>query len=152
MEEEKQSQFVAIYEGMNQLKKQLQQMERQMKQLEKQVKKEIKSAKKEKQVKKKNPKEPSGFAKPTFVTNELCIFMNKEEGTQLARTECTKALIDYISKNKLQYNENKQVIKPDDNLKTLLGLTDQDELTYFTLQKYMNKHFVKVEKPPLCNE
>ena len=51
--------------------------------------------------------------------------------------------------NNLQYNENKQVIKPDDKLKTLLGLTDEDELTYFTLQKYMNKHFVKVEKAPL---
>ena len=152
MEEENQSQFVAIYEGINQMKKQLQQMEKQMKTLEKQLKKEIKSAKKEKQLKKKNPKEPSGFAKPTNVTNELCVFMNKEEGTQLARTECTKALIDYISKNNLQYNENKQVIKPDDKLKTLLGLTDEDELTYFTLQKYMNKHFVKVEKAPLCNE
>ena len=77
MEEENQTQFVSIYEGINQMKKQLQHLEKQMKTLEKQIKKEMKSAKKEKQVKKKNPKEPSGFAKPTNVTNELCVFMNK---------------------------------------------------------------------------
>jgi hypothetical protein len=28
-------------------------------------------------------------------------------------------------------------------LKTLLGINEDDKLTYFTLQKYMNKHFVK---------
>ena len=38
---------------------------------------------------------------------------------------------------------NKKVIKPDTALKSLLNLQPNDEVTYFNLQKYMNKHFVK---------
>jgi chromatin remodeling complex protein RSC6 len=149
MEEDKLSEcFVSIYEGMNQIKVQMKVMEKQVHCLEKLMEKEIKNKIKNAEKKKKNRKvkEPSGFAKPAPVTNELCIFLNKEEGTQIARTECTKAVIDYIHKNNLQFGENKQIIKPDEKLKTLLGLTDEDELTYFTLQKYMNKHFFKMEK------
>ena len=149
MEEDKLSEcFVSIYEGMNQIKGQMKVMEKQVRFLEKSMEKEIKNKIKNAEKKKKNrkAKEPSGFAKPAPVTNELCIFLNKEEGTQIARTECTKAIIDYIHKNNLQFGENKQIIKPDEKLKILLGLTDEDELTYFTLQKYMNKHFFKMEK------
>jgi chromatin remodeling complex protein RSC6 len=156
MEEDKLSDcFVSIYEGMNQIKVQMKVMEKQVRCLEKSMEKEIKNKIKNAEKKKKNrkAKEPSGFAKPAPVTNELCIFLNKEEGTQIARTECTKAIIDYIHKNNLQFGENKQIIKPDEKLKTLLGLTDEDELTYFTLQKYMNKHFFKMEKAvELSNE
>jgi chromatin remodeling complex protein RSC6 len=149
MEEDKLSEcFVSIYEGMNQIKVQMKVMEKQVHCLEKLMEKEIKNKIKNAEKNKKNrkAKEPSGFAKPAPVTNELCIFLNKEEGSQIARTECTKAIIDYIHKNNLQFGENKQIIKPDEKLKTLLGLTDEDELTYFTLQKYMNKHFFKMEK------
>jgi chromatin remodeling complex protein RSC6 len=156
MEEDKLSEcFVSIYEGMNQIKVQMKVMEKQVRCLEKLMEKEIKNKIKNAEKKKKNrkAKEPSGFAKPAPVTNELCIFLNKEEGSQIARTECTKAIIDYIHKNNLQFGENKQIIKPDEKLKTLLGLTDEDELTYFTLQKYMNKHFFKIEKAvELSNE
>lgn len=156
MEEDKLSEcFVSIYEGMNQIKVQMKVMEKQVRCLEKLMEKEIKNKIKNAEKNKKNrkAKEPSGFAKPAPVTNELCIFLNKEEGSQIARTECTKAIIDYIHKNNLQFGENKQIIKPDEKLKTLLGLTDEDELTYFTLQKYMNKHFFKMEKAvELSNE
>jgi hypothetical protein len=156
MEEDKLSEcFVSIYEGMNQIKVQMKVMEKQVRCLEKLMEKEIKNKIKNAEKNKKNrkTKEPSGFAKPAPVTNELCIFLNKEEGSQIARTECTKAIIDYIHKNNLQFGENKQIIKPDEKLKTLLGLTDEDELTYFTLQKYMNKHFFKMEKAvELSNE
>ena len=156
MEEDKLTEcFTSIYEGMNQIKVQMKVMEKQVRCLEKITEKEIKNKIKNAEKNKKNrkAKEPSGFAKPSPVTNELCIFLNKEEGTQIARTECTKAIIDYIHKNNLQFGENKQIIKPDEKLKTLLGLTDEDELTYFTLQKYMNKHFFKIEKAiELSNE
>jgi hypothetical protein len=32
---------------------------------------------------------------------------------------------------------------PDNKLKYLLGLEEGEELTFFNIQKYMNKHFVK---------
>ena len=41
-------------------------------------------------------KEPSGFAKPTLISNELCDFLSKPNGTEMARTEVTKYLTQYI--------------------------------------------------------
>jgi chromatin remodeling complex protein RSC6 len=55
----------------------------------------------------------------------------------------TKAVIDYINKNKLQNSENRQIIIPDEKLKTLLGINGNEKVTYFTLQKFMNRHFIK---------
>jgi upstream activation factor subunit UAF30 len=88
-------------------------------------------------------RKPSGFAKPSKVTKELCEFMNKAEGSEIARTEVTRALVAYIKENKLENTSNSKIISPDDKLKVLLGLDDSQELTYFNIQKFMNKHFVK---------
>ena len=119
-------------------------LQQQIKVLEKNVKKECKILKKEvDKNKNKGNKKPSGFAKPTKVTNELCHFMNKKEGSEIARTDVTKALIEYIDNNKLQNIDNKKIINPDEKLKILLGIEDDSVLTYFNIQKYMNKHFSK---------
>lgn len=137
--------FDKIIENLNLFKTHITIMQQNMKQLEKSVKKEIKELKK-KIVKNKQKvvRQPSGFAKPCNVTKELCEFMNKEEGTQIARTEVTKALISYVKDNKLNNGENGKIILPDKKLKTLLGIQEGDnDLTYFTIQKYMNKHFIK---------
>ena len=50
---------------------------------------------------------------------------------------------DYIDKNGLKKSDNRKCINPDDKLSSLLNVSDKDELTYFNIQKYMNKHFVK---------
>jgi chromatin remodeling complex protein RSC6 len=70
--------------------------------------------------------------------------MGIETGTELARTEVTKYLHEYIKKNSLQVESNKTLIVPDNNLKNLLELEDDvsKEIHFFSLQKYMNKHFV----------
>jgi chromatin remodeling complex protein RSC6 len=118
-------------------------LQQDIKQLEKIVKKEIKNCKKViEQKKNKGKRQPSGFAKPTKVTKELCEFMNKSEGSEIARTEVTRALISYIKEKKLDNGVNGKFIKPDNTLKNLLGIEDGEELTYFTMQKYMNKHFM----------
>ena len=93
--------------------------------------------------KNKGNRKPSGFAKPSKVTKELCEFMKKDEGTEIARTEVTKALVAYIKENKLENETNSKIITPDEKLKFLLGLEEGQELTYFNIQKFMNKHFVK---------
>ena len=71
--------------------------------------------------------------------------MNKPEGSEIARTEVTKALVNYIKENKLIElgEDSKNKIVPDQKLKNLLGIEDQElnDLTYFNIQKYMNKHF-----------
>ncbi len=119
----------------------------QLKNLEKRVKKKLKNLEKKQSIKVNQKKIPSGFAKPTNVTKELCDFMNCPEGSKIARTEVTKALVEYIkSHNLIKSSEtNKNVIIPDEKLKKLLGIQDinilEEDLTYFNIQKYMNKHF-----------
>jgi chromatin remodeling complex protein RSC6 len=71
--------------------------------------------------------------------------MDKPEGSEIARTEVTKVLVSYIKNNNLleQGEDLKNKIVPDAKLKTLLGIENGElnDLTYFNIQKYMNKHF-----------
>jgi len=136
-------QFEVIIDSLSHFRIQVNTLQQQIRQLEKNIKKEMKGLKKvAEKSKNKGNKKPSGFANPTKVTKELCEFMNKEEGTQIARTEVTRALISYIKLNKLQNKSNKKIILPDEKLQFLLGINEEQELTYFNLQKYMNKHFI----------
>ena len=138
-------QFESIIESLNMFKTQISSVQNKIKVLEKSVKKQMNCLQKAvSKGKNKGNKKPSGFAKPTKVTNELCEFMNKEIGSEIARTDVTRALISYIELNHLQNETNKKIILPDEKLKGLLGLEENDELTYFNLQKYMNKHFIKI--------
>jgi hypothetical protein len=140
------NQFNTINDSLTLFKMQISTLQQQVKNVEKNVKKELKTIKKEKKNEtSKTKRAPSGFAKPTKVTKELCDFMDKPEGSEIARTEVTKVLVEYIKKNNLleQGEDTKNKIVPDEKLKTLLGLTNEEiqDLNYFTIQKYMNKHF-----------
>ena len=139
-------QFTTINDSLTLFKMQITNLQKVVKTVEKDIQKELKNMKKDK--KKDKPKvkrAPSGFAKPTKVTKELCDFMNKPEGSEIARTEVTKALVNYIKENNLIElgEDSKNKIVPDEKLKNLLGIQDEDlgYLNYFNIQKYMNKHF-----------
>lgn len=142
-------QFQSILNNLNSLKSNIILINQQIKSLEKDVNKKIKLLNKEvtkSNTKKANKKKIlSGFAKPSKVTKELCEFMNKTEGTEIARTEVTRALVNYIKENHLENTNNKKIISPDDKLKYLLGVNNE-ELTYFNIQKYMNKHFISTNE------
>jgi chromatin remodeling complex protein RSC6 len=90
---------------------------------------------------------PSGFVKPTLITDELATFLGMTHGTLLARTEVSKEINRYIRENSLQDKENGRKIIPDAKLTTLLKIKEGDELTYFNLQKFMKHHFIKEVKP-----
>jgi hypothetical protein len=136
--------FETINNSITLLKMQLNTLQQQVKLIEKNVNKELKHCNKPVPVKSK--KAPSGFAKPTRVTKELCEFMNRPEGTEIARTEVTKTLVCYIKDNKLQEKtvDSKNKIIPDLKLQNLLGINTDEikDLTFFNIQKYMNKHFI----------
>ena len=139
-------QFTTITNSLTLFKMQISTLQQQVKTVEKNVKKELKNIKKDKKKDKpKNKRAPSGFAKPTKVTKELCEFMDKPEGSEIARTEVTKALVAYIKSNNLleQGDDLKNKIVPDQKLMSLLGIKNYElnGLTYFNIQKYMNKHF-----------
>lgn len=86
---------------------------------------------------------PSGFVKPTLISNELAAFLGKPEGSVLARTEVTREVNAYIRNQKLQDKDNGRKINPDAKLLKLLKLKKGEELTYFNLQKFMAAHFAK---------
>lgn len=135
--------FNEIVSSLTHFRSAISQLQTKIRTLEKSSKKHIKTLEREVQKRKgKGKREPSGFAKPTRISNELCDFMNEKYGKEMARTEVTKYIIHYIRKNDLQGKENRKKIYPDNKLKTLLGIGDEDELTYFNLQGYMNKHFI----------
>ena len=85
----------------------------------------------------------SGFVKPTLISNELAAFLGVKPGTELARTEVTKALHAYIQSHQLKNKDNGRIIEADSALSKLLKLQKGEELTYFNLQKYMTPHFAK---------
>jgi chromatin remodeling complex protein RSC6 len=113
--------------------------------LERQVTRDLKAAAKIslKRKRKSGNRAPSGFVKPTLISNELASFLGKPVGTEMARTEVTREINAYIREHKLQDKENGRKIIADKKLVGLLKLKKGDELTYFNLQKYMSPHFAK---------
>ena len=116
--------------------------------LEKKWTREVKAAQKvsSKRKRKAGNRAPSGFVKPTKISDELAKFLEKPIGSEMARTEVTRDINKYIRTNNLQDKENGRKINPDTKLATLLKLKKTDELTYFNLQRYMSPHFAKAIK------
>tara|TARA_E500000178_G_scaffold38984_1_gene35015 strand:- start:2782 stop:3447 length:666 start_codon:yes stop_codon:yes gene_type:complete len=119
--------------------------------LQKKTERELKNAQKvgSKRKRKTGARQPSGFVKPTLISNELADFLGKDHGSELARTEVTREINAYIRANKLQDPANGRKINPDNKLKKLLAIKPDDELTYFNLQRYMSPHFQKLGQPAL---
>jgi chromatin remodeling complex protein RSC6 len=88
-------------------------------------------------------RQPSGFAKPTKLSNELCEFLGTPIDTMMPRTEVTRILNEYIKTNKLQDPEDRRKIIPDEKLKKILTLTEGVPLSYFSLQSSIKNHFLK---------
>jgi molecular chaperone GrpE (heat shock protein) len=118
----------------------------QVKKLDKRVHREIKDARKRKRRSKTEegadakPRTPSIFERPVQVTDELCVFLGKAKGTQMSRSEVTKGVNQYVKDKSLK---DKHDIKPDAALKKLLALPEGTSLTYFNLQRFLNRHYVK---------
>lgn len=85
----------------------------------------------------------SGFLKPVQISKELAKFTGWNPNELKSRVDVTKSICDYIKKNNLQKPEDKRriLVSRDQNLKKLLKY-DQDELTYFDLQKCLKSHFL----------
>ena len=137
-------QFSGVLTTLSSFRSQITMLQNQVRALEKTVGKQMRTyAREAKKIKNKGNRKPSGFAVPTKISDELCEFMNKPKGSSAARTEVTQYIIKYIKDNKLQREENRKVIKPNTPLKNLLAVKKNEEVTYFNIQRFMNKHFLK---------
>ena len=124
-------------------KKNMEEITNEIKSFEKSLMKLVKKfTKPEKAVNADGKKKKSGFAVPVKVSDDLCEFMGQPKGSLIARTEVTKYVNMYIKEQGLNNALEKRFIVPNDALWKLLGEEARgQELTHFTLQKYMNKHF-----------
>lgn len=141
---ETQKQFGDLLNQLSSFKQQVTMLVNQVRTVERVCNKRMKVLEREaKKNRAKGNRKASGFAVPSPISAQLCKFMNKPTGTSMARTEVTKHIIQYISDHKLQNPNNKKVIKPDKALKSLLDIKkDSEAVTYFNIQRYMNKHFL----------
>ena len=144
--------FSEVMQAMNTFQSNLQatinalsQLKSEYKALEKKIQREARVTAKalSKRRRKAGTRAPSGFVKPTRISDELAGFLGKEKGTEMARTAVTKEINSYIKAHDLKDAKNGRIIHPDAKLSKLLNVTKEDEVTYFNLQKYMSHHFQK---------
>ena len=89
----------------------------------------------------------NGIAAPCAISDELRDFMVEHCGVTvppegIPRTHVVRAIPAYIKKHELNTGK---VVHPDEEMKVLLSedYTDDCELTFFNMYKYINHHFLK---------
>lgn len=85
-------------------------------------------------------KKPSAFMKPVQVSEALGEIVGPG---QMARTEVTKRVWDYIKKHKLQDETNKRTINPDAKLAKVLG--SNQPIDMFKMTSKISKHLKEPE-------
>lgn len=84
---------------------------------------------------------PSGFAKPTKISDELCAFLGVPKGTEMSRTDVTRKINLYVKEHNLYDPKNRRIINPDAAMKKILTLKPGEDLSFFTLQRAIKGHF-----------
>jgi upstream activation factor subunit UAF30 len=143
--------FTNLNKAFQELNSHVSLLKNEFRQVEKQVTREMRVLDKmnARRNKNKGNRAPSGFVKPTKISNDLAAFLGKEPGTMMARTDVTKQITAYIRANDLQDKTNGRLILADDKLKKLLNydektVTDpKQQLSYFNLQRFLSGHFEK---------
>lgn len=90
-------------------------------------------------------KRPTIFTTPLPLKDDLATFLGKSKGTLMTPAEVTKAVRQYIDTHGLKDKENGHMIHPDAAMRRVLGVSDQEHLTYRNIQKYLYKLYVLPE-------
>ena len=90
----------------------------------------------------------SGFLKPVPISKQMAKFTGWDPTQLRSRVDVTKFICKYVRENDLQNPKDRRQILADKPLRKLLGYdpkTSEQPLTYYSLQTYMKKHFIKKE-------
>jgi chromatin remodeling complex protein RSC6 len=129
-----------VRETVGALVSELKRLEKRVAKLQKEADKRRRKSKKPVEGEEAKPRKPSIFEIPTALSNDLCAFLGVSNGSKESRSNVTKAITTYVKEKNLK---EKHTIKPDNKLKGLLGVAEGDVLTYFNLQRYLNRHYLK---------
>jgi hypothetical protein len=94
----------------------------------------------------------TGFAMPTYLTDEMYNFLNEhtelklEKGEKVLRIVVTRMLNKYIKDHGLRQKTDQRYFVPNEILHRIFKSTETDEVSYFNLQKYIKHHFIKEYK------
>jgi len=86
----------------------------------------------------------NGFNKPLDISEELRKFLKLAAGEQISRSQVTKKVNEYVTEKGLKQGQN---INLDASLKAILDPPADVQVTFLNIQKYINKHYIKAEKP-----
>jgi len=164
----------SLVQELNQAKTLMNDMQTKVRLIEKNVAALTKEKEKEKIIKKKPEikvqPHASGFDTPVAITDELCAFMHKPNGTLVTRLDVTDYLLNYIRMNGLQDMTARKKIKVNEPLCKLFRLAQPNavpndavpndavpndavpnaaatahtevDITYFNLHKYLQIHYL----------
>jgi chromatin remodeling complex protein RSC6 len=121
--------------------------------LQKRVAKEVKEAgRRRRRSKKENEdgavkeKRPTIFTTPVTLKDELCAFLGKAKGSQMTPADVTRAFSAYVDSHKLKDAEKGHTIHPDAAMRKVLGVKDDETLTYRNIQSFLYKLYLLPEK------
>jgi len=92
---------------------------------------------------KKRSENNSGFMKPVRISSDLAKFINVDSSQPITRVMVTKKICEYIKEKDLQNPKDRREIFPDEPLREVFELEKDKTITYYTIQKLMQKHFDK---------
>ena len=121
--------------------------------LQKRVAKEVKEAGRRRRRSKKESedgvvkeKRPTIFTTPVTLKDDLCTFLGKTKGSQMTPADVTRAFSAYVDSHKLKDAEKGHTIHPDAAMRKVLGVKEEELLTYRNIQSYLYKLYVLPEK------
>jgi len=121
--------------------------------LQKRVAKEVKEAGRRRRRSKKEgedgvvkEKRPTIFTTPVTLKDELCTFLGKSKGSQMTPADVTRAFSAYVDSHKLKDAEKGHTIHPDAAMRKVLGVKEDETLTYRNIQSFLYKLYLLPEK------
>lgn len=89
----------------------------------------------------------SGFMKPVKISKDMTKFTGWDASELKSRVDVTRYICNYVKEHDLQNPADRRQIVPDKKLRNLLKLDKaalkEEPLTYYSLQKKIQPHFLK---------